>query len=170
MIKKLLLIIAFIFLIPSFALGKEIPVKIDALSKISTSDVHLQEGDSVHFRVLDDVYVNSNLYIKKGTEAVGVITSLVNNGFTCQEASIYAEQFRVKDISGKNVKLKGIVFKQGRNHGLFTQYWPEYTQFCPWFVSFLSNGFTFIRGGEAKILPEKDIYTLYLENNSNEDL
>jgi len=165
MVKKILLFFVLFFTLnslvyaesnPCFDLSldyvQNIPVQIEPASKISTSDVNMQEGDNINLIVVNDVYLNSNLYIKKSTDVVGVITSLINNDFTCQEASIYAENFRVKTVDGKVVKLIGIVHKEGRNHSLVTQYLPI--------------GFYFIRGGEAQILPKKDVFTLYLDTNN----
>lgn len=151
MLKKTLLLSVLFFMVNSLVWAKDIPVQLEATSKISTANVNMQEGDNLNLVVVDDVYLDSKLYIAKGTAVVGVITSLVNNNFTCQEASIYAESFRVKTVDGKIVKLKGIVHKEGRNHSLVTQYLPI--------------GYHLIRGGEAEILPQKDVFTLYLESN-----
>lgn len=158
MLKKILLLFFLLFTINNLAYPKDIPVQLEAASKISTSNVKMQEGDNLNLVVAEDVYLGSKIYIKKGTNAIGVITSLVNNGFTCQEASIYAESFRVKTIDGKTVKLKGIVHKEGRNHSLMTQYMPLIPKYLP-------IGYFLIRGGEAEILPQKDIFTLYLESD-----
>lgn len=149
MIKRLLLVLILLLSISGFTCAKDIPVKIETLSKISTSNINMHEGDNINFVIANDVYVGSKLYLKKGEEVTGVITSLVDNGFTCQEASIYAEQFRVKNINGETIKLKGIIYHKGRNHWMLTQFLPG--------VSVL------IRGGEAQIIPEKDSFTLYLD-------
>ncbi len=156
MFKRILLILVLILVTNSFAIAQDIPVKLEALNEISTSNVNLQEGDEIALVVQQDVYNGSKLYIKRGAVASGVITSLVDNGFTCQEASIYAENFKVKLPHGKVVKLKGIVYKKGRNHSLFTQ--------------FLPIAYEFIRGGEAKIIPKQDVFTLYAEGGKVDDL
>ena len=155
MIKKSILVLSLIFLLNTCAFAKDVPVKVETLLKISTSDVSLHEGDSITLNVANDIYVNSKLYIRKGAIAEGIVTSLVDNGFTCQEASIYAENFRVKTVNGDMVKLKGIVYKKGRNHYMVTQ--------------FLPFGYVFIRGGEAQILPEEDSFILHMEEK-NDDL
>lgn len=147
MFRKIFLIFILIIFAGSIAFAQDIEVKAGALDVISTSNVNLHEGDDIILVVQNDVYLNSKPYIKKGEILTGVITSLVDNGFTCQEASIYAEHFKVKTVSGKTVDLKGIVYKKGRNHSLFTQ--------------FLPFGFDIIRGGEAKITPNKDVFTFY---------
>jgi len=151
MLKRILIIFTVLFLTFNMVFAADIPVKVETLSKISTSDGHLQEGDNINFVVADDIYVDSKLLIKKGESVTGVITSLVNNDFTCQSASIYAENFKARTIDGKIVKLNGIVYKEGRNHSFVTQY--------------LENGFQLIRGGEAQILPKKDSFMLYLKED-----
>lgn len=166
MFRKVLTISLIFICLNNIVLSSEIPVKVISESIISTSGKELQEGDDINLVIAEDVYINSKLFIKKGEPVKGVITSLVDNGFTCQPASIYAENFKVKNINGKTVKLKGIVYKNGRNHSYFTQYIPDNTVFL--------NLFFFIRGGEAKIVPNKDSFILYLKDNAkrqaNDDL
>lgn len=154
MIKKFLLTFLVFILASMFVWADEISVKLTPLDSISTSRVDLREGDKINLIVTEDVLINSKVFIKQGSVATGIITSLVDNGFTCQEASIYAENFRVKTSQGKSVKLDGIVYKQGRNHSYFSQ--------------FLADGFFFIRGGEAKIEPKKDTYILYVKGTIDE--
>jgi hypothetical protein len=153
MFKKTATIFFILFFINNLTFANEIPIKVKATSKISTSNNSLQEGDKIKLISAKDVYLNSKLYIKKGAPVTGIITSLENNDFTCQEASIYAENFKTKNVNGETVKLNGIVYKKGRNHSYITQY--------------MTDWFQFIRGGEAQILPEKDSFTLYLENNDD---
>lgn len=134
------------------AFAQSIPVKLTSAQKITTCDRTLQEGDSIKLVTTEDIFVNSKLLIKKGTETEGVITSLVDNYFASVPASIYAEQFRIKDVRGNILKLNGIVYKSGRSHWMFNQFLPITA--------------TIIRGGEAFILPNKDFYTLHLEVNN----
>jgi hypothetical protein len=161
MIKKIFLILIIFLCFNNSAFSKEISVKVIPDSEISTSDGSLQEGDSINLIIVEDVYVNTKLYIKKGEPVVGIITSLVNNDFTCQNASIYAENFKAKNVDGKIVKLNGIVHKEGRNHSYFTQYMPD----NPMSTSL----FFFIRGGEAKIVPQKDSFILYLDDGEKRE-
>ena len=153
MMKKNIALFFLSLLICNTVLAAEIPVKLEPLSKITTSKGSLQEGDSITLSIAENVYSNSRLFIKKGELATGIITSLENNDFTAQPASIYAEQFRTKSVDGKMVKLKGIVYKSGRTHSFVTQY--------------LENGFQLIRGGEAKIVPKKDSFTLFWDEKNN---
>lgn len=151
MVKKSLLVLILILLFAQMTTAKELQVKVYSPIKITTSNSHLQEGDSINFILANDVYLNSKVYLKKGETVSGIITSINNNGFVCKEASIYAENFKVKNVNGKRVSLNGVVYKKGRTHELFTQFIP----FVP----------EIIRGGEVQIKPQKDIFILYFEDN-----
>ena len=162
MLKKILITFFILFCINNAVFSIEIPVKVVPDSIISTSGGNLQEGDSINFVTAEDIYLDSKLYIKKGEKVSGVITNLVNNDFTCQNASIYAENFKTKNVEGKSIKLIGIIHKDGRNHSYVTQYIPD----NPMSTSL----FFFIRGGEAKIVPQKDSFILFLENNKKREV
>lgn len=153
--KKILLIFILIFSFAQATLAKSIPVKVTAVSKISTAGSELNPGDVLKLVTTDNVYMDSKLYLKSGTPVYGDITELVSNGFTCKEASIYAENFWTTNINGETVYLKGIVYKKGNTHWMLTQFLPIV--------------YIFIRGGEAQILPEKDSFILYLESNIYEN-
>ena len=132
------------------AIAKEQVVLISAPVKITTSDVSLKEGDEINFVLAKDVYVNSKLCAKKDEKVRGLITSLEPNGFNCKEASIYAENFVVNSVDGREIKLDGIVYAKGRTHWMFTQFIP----FIP----------TFIRGGEVQI-KANDTFELILKED-----
>lgn len=151
MVKKLSLILILMLLSSCVAISKELQVKVYSPVKITTSNPHLQEGDNISFILAEDVYLNSKVYLKKGEAVSGIITNITNNGFVCKEASIYAENFKVKNINERLVSLNGVVYKKGRTHELFTQFIP----FVP----------EIIRGGEVQIKPQKDTFILYFEDN-----
>lgn len=146
--KKIVLGLILTF-IAQQAYAKEPSITVYTPVKISTSNKLLQEGDTIEFKVSEDVYVNSKIYLNKDEKVSGVITSLEPNAFACKEAVIYAENFKVKNTEGKMVNVNGVIEKKGRTHWMFTQILP----FLP----------EFVRGGEAHILP-KERYTLYLED------
>lgn len=147
--KKVIVLIVFL-LLANTALAKEITVKIKPEYKITTSDVDLVEGDNVDFVVSEDVFINSKQYLRKGQQVTGVVTSIENNGFFVVPAKICIEHFKVVSASDSKIKLKGIVYKIGSEH-------PK-----------LNEIFIFdllLRGGEVQIVPEKDEFTMYIEDN-----
>lgn len=148
MYKKLLFFILIFFMAkPVFA--KDLPIQVVPESKITTSSFNLKEGDDISFVVAKDIYIDSKLYFKKGEKVTGLITSLVDNGFNCQEASIYIENFHLKNIHNENINLSGIVYRKGHDHSMLIQFIPIL--------------YPFVRGGEVQILPEKDVFTLYMD-------
>lgn len=151
MLKKISLLVFFLFLNQS-VIAKDIPVKIIPANKITTSTANIQEGDSVNFLTADDIFINSSVYIKKGTPVKGTITSIEDNDYLYVPATLYAENFVTKNVDGKLVKLSGIVYKAGNNH------W-ELTQFIP-------IPFVYLRGGEVQIKPKKDTFILLLKEDA----
>lgn len=151
MLKKSFLSLILFFCCFNSVLAKDVRVEIEPRKKVTTSDLKLNEGDEISFVVAQDVYLHSTLYIKKGAPVIGVITSIENNDFLYKAASICAENFKVKDINEKTVKLKGIIYKKGNNHWMITQFIPA--------------PLGAIRGGEVQIKPNKDTFNLFLEDN-----
>lgn len=147
MCRKIILSL-FLFSIGLASFSNEQIVNLYAPVKITTSNVNLKEGDEINFALSKDIYVNSKLYARKDEKVTGLITSLEPNGFACKEASIYVENFKTKNVDGKEIKLDGIIYHKGRTHWMFTQFVP----ILP----------TFIRGGEVQITPE-DTFELIMK-------
>lgn len=149
MLKNILLSLILLS-VGQIVFAQELLVNVYSPTKISTSNLNLQEGDNVEFVVGDDVYLHSKLYLKKGEKVVGMITSIEPNDFGCREAVIYAENFKTKNVDGRVVNINGVICKKGRTHWMFTQILPGLPEV--------------IRGGEAKITP-KERFDLYLEDD-----
>lgn len=152
MFKKIIFI-AIIFVVGQSVFAKTIPVQIKPAEKISTAGSKVQEGDIVSFVIVNDVYQSSKLYIKSGEKVSGTITGLKPNNFLYEPAEIYIENFSTKDLTGKSVKLSGIIFRKGNDYGNITQFIP-----FPCFA---------IKGGQVRLKPKKDVFTLYLESKND---
>lgn len=152
MFKKLLLLLM-ICTLGQTVFAKTIPVQIKPTVKISTAGSKVQEGDVVDFVVLRDVYQGSKLYIKSGEKASGTITNLKQNNFLYEPAEIYIENFSTKDATEKPVKLDGVIYKKGCDYWMITQFIP-----FPCFA---------MKGGQVKLRPNKDFFTLYLESKND---
>lgn len=152
MLKKFLLGII-VFLLGQITFAKTILVQVKPIQKITTTNSKLQEGDNVDFIVVNDVFLNSKLYLKMDEPVVGTITSLKPNNFLYEPASVYIENFVTKNVYGKKVKLDGIIYKKGNDYSLITQFIP-----FPLFA---------LKGGHVKIKPVKDVFTLYLEDKDD---
>lgn len=151
--RKLIFNFLTIFFIMLFFLS--VPVFGDTLVvvspkvKITTSDQDLKEGDSLDFVVLNDVFMNNKLIIEKGSLAQGIVTYLEPNTWAGSVAKLTVEQFVVRDINNKRIKLIGNVYKEGSSHDFFLD---------------LTHNFL-IRGGEAQIKPKKNKFNFYIKEN-----
>ena len=147
--KKIILPLLFLLLNPQQLFASEFPVKIKPVHKISTSNLDLKEGDSLEFVTSEAVLINSKPYINKGELVTATVTSLEDNGYLAQPAKLYLENFRTVSAKNTPIKLKGIIYKSGNDHRVFGEVFT----------------FQFLRGGEVHITPEKDEFTIYVEEN-----
>lgn len=144
---RVIIITFLIFVLGQITYAKDIEVNIHALNKITTSNVNLKEGDSVTFAISKDVYLENKIYLKSGEKVTGVITSMQDNNFVCEPATIYIENFETKNAEGKVINLKGNIYAKGRTHWMLTQ-----------FLDYIPE---LIRGGEVQI-KKNDAFTIHL--------
>ncbi|MBR1942906.1 hypothetical protein IJ843_04145 [bacterium] len=145
--------ICLLFLILCFqqVFAAETTIKITPAKVYSTCQKTPQEGDILEFVTVEDI---GN--IKKGTLVTGLLTERVENGFSGQVASLYVEQFKV---NGK--KINGILYQKGNPHEVYFQY---YDWLCALPLKIFNPEGSYVRGGEAFLKPNKDIFTMYLED------
>jgi len=148
MLKRFCLIFLFIMFHQAFAL--ETTVKITPAKFYSTCNSIPKEGDYLEFKTIEDV---GN--IKSGTSVTGLLTERKENGFSGKVASFYVEQFK---INGKN--LNGVIYQKGNEHQTYYEYF-DWIFSLP--LKIFSPENSFVRGGEAFLKPDKDIFTLYLK-------
>lgn len=153
MMYKKLIITGIIVIFGQAIFAQTIPVSIKPTENITTSNPRLQEGDNLNFVVTEDVFLNSKIYLKKDETVSGTITSLEKKDFLYKPALIYVENFVTKNIHGQKIKLDGIIYKKGNDYWMITQFIP-----VPLFT---------LKGGEVKISPQKDIFTLYLKEKND---
>lgn len=136
--KSVLLIIAF-FLVTMPVFAVETAIKVTPKQNYSTCQSYPKEGDYIEFITIEDT-----AGIPKGTVVKGLLTERVENDFEGKVGSFYIEQFK---MNGKN--LNGIIYQKGNPHALFLEH----------VLSLM-----IIRGGEAFLRPNKDIFTLYIKD------
>lgn len=149
MFKRLLTAI-FIIFIAQQSYAKEIPVKITPAKKYSTTNITPKEGDYVKFVTTENI--NG---IKAGTPVIGILSERSENGFGGKTAELYIEQFKIND---KN--LNGIVYKKGNPHEIYFEYFDNILALP---LKIFDDSCSYIRGGEAFLKPNIDIFTLYLK-------
>ena len=177
--KKLFLaILTFsLFTLPSFA--EKIPVKIAPIQVISTNHDEVEIGDGINFEVVNDVYVNDNLYIKKGTTVKGVVDFFHPNGWGGDSADIVFKTFYTTDVTNKKITISYPLEVNGRTEmtnsirsvsddritKVTPQIIPHYFPFLRlpcigWeYLNYL--GFV-VRGAEINVEPDTQIYNIFI--------
>jgi len=154
--KKFLLCLV-ILCIQQSALCKEmVTMKITPDELISTQkDGNVELGDTLRFRAYKDVYVDDNLYIKKGTPVYAFVGYVHPNGWGGDSAEIKLERFKTKTANGKNITINKPLTITGNmsfaNHVRQT------------ISAQLGMFFMFIRGAEINLQPDNHVFNVMFE-------
>ena len=157
MIRKLFYIfLLFIVAMPVFA--EKIPVKVAPVQIISTHHDELEVGDKLEFEVVKDVYKDEKLFIKKGTNLIGVVDFVHPNGWFGDGANIKLLNFSTTDVNNKNIEISyPLNIKGGMVRSETKQYW----------IRNIATTFTWlgvlIRGSEIFVEPDTKIYNIFIE-------
>ncbi len=135
--KKPLLIILLSILAFQPALAEKTAVEITPVKKITTSNDKFLEGDYVDFKI-----IGSDKLVR------GLIVKYEENGFGGKEAVLVIDQFRALNSNDKYSGTLSITGNQHNGAGAV--------------LDFEEIAF-YIRGGEVKIIPDKDIFTIWRE-------
>lgn len=130
--KKIVLLLALLSLsLPAFAEKTE--VLITPIEKITTAGKGISEGDYVDFKVV-------------GTDKKlrGLVVKYQENGFGGKEAILVVDRFRALNSDDK---YEGTISINGNQHNGV--------------MEFFSGWALYVRGGEVKILPDKDVFSLW---------
>lgn len=114
--KKFVLLILMIMLSSMFqsANAEKIPVKITPTQIVSTNHDEINIGDWVGFEIVNDVYLDDKLYIKKGTPIYGFVDFVHPNGWGGDCAEIKFKTFKTIDAEGKKITLNSFLDLQGK--------------------------------------------------------
>lgn len=151
-IKKILLAILFmsLFTLPAFA--EKISVRISPIKLISTNKDEIEVGDKIPFQVVNDVYVNRKLYIKKNTLLVGIVDFVHPNGWAGDNAQITFKNFQAKNINNEKIKISyPLTIEGGMETGQSTK------QIIGYFLTYL------FRGAEIYVEPDTKVYNIFIE-------
>jgi len=166
---------------PAFA--EKIPVKIEPAQVISTHHDEVEVGDWINFEVVNDVYVDDNLYIKKGTKISGVVDFFHPNGWGGDSADIVFKKFYTTDVNHKKITIFYPLEIDGKtemansirsvtNKGatsvaprvIFRWFHFLKPPIINWqYLSYL--GFV-VRGSEISVEPDTTIYNIFIETES----
>ena len=175
--KKLILILLLVLAstVPAFA--EKISVKIAPAQIISTNLDEIEVGDRINFEAVNDVYINSKLYISKGSKIVGVVDFVHNNGWGGDSAEIVFKNFYTTDVNDNKVIISYPLVIDGKeemasnvrevaNKGLVAVGPRVVTRFVRPFrflhYQYLSYVGFAIRGAEINVEPDTQIYNLFI--------
>ncbi len=83
----------------------KLPLTIIPDQKISTTHDKIEVGDAIRFKVLNDVYKNDKLFIKKDTPIIGIVDHLSANGWEHDNAEITFKTFKARDINSNIINI-----------------------------------------------------------------
>ncbi len=157
MIKRLaFVLLLFAFATPAFA--EKIPVKITPIQIISTSHDEIEVGDKLVFEVVNDVYKDNKLFIKKGSTIRGVVDFVHPNGWFGDAANVKLLNFYTVDANDKKVEISYPVnVKGGIIRSENKQSWIRA------FAIVINPLLVLIRGSEIFVEPDTKIYNVFIE-------
>jgi hypothetical protein len=124
-----------------------------AVKVITTSEITSKKAkpnDPVGFTVDEDVVVNGQVVVRKGTEAIGSVVNAEKGGYMGKSGKLAIQVESTKTVDGQPLKLRAAKGKEGEDNTTSTMV-----------LSFISPVFLFKKGGEAKVDPGTPI-TVYV--------
>lgn len=131
--------------------AEKIPVKITPVEIISTHHDEVEVGDNIKFRVINDVYYQNKIYIKKDSTVLGTISNVHENGYFCDNAEIIITPFKLRTTDNKVITINSTIIINRKDF------------VCKNFGDRIVKYFGVIfRGNEIKIEPNSIDYNLFL--------
>lgn len=130
-----------------------IPIKLTITEPYSTKEP-LNEGSTLNFRVLENVYYNGKLIVKKGDEISGKLGTTITAGMNGFPAEIILDDFDIPKI--KTSQLQSTYVKKGTNRCFWV--YPLKWALTP--IPFVGSLTNLIKGGHAQI-KTSDVITIY---------
>ena len=123
-------------------------VKVITVSEITSKKA--KPNDPVGFTVDEDVVINGQVIVRKGTEAVGSVVNAEKGGYMGKSGKLAIQVESTKTVDGQPLKLRAAKGKEGEDNTTSTMV-----------LTFISPVFLFKKGGEAKIAPGTPV-TVYV--------
>jgi len=124
-----------------------------AVKVITTSEITSKKAkpnDPVGFTIDEDVVINGQVVVRKGTEAIGSVVNAEKGGYMGKSGKLAIQVESTKTVDGQALKLRAAKGKEGEDNTTSTMV-----------LSFISPVFLFKKGGEAKVAPGTPI-TVYV--------
>jgi hypothetical protein len=107
-------------------------------------------NDRVEFTVDEDVTMNGQVVVRKGTPAVGSVINAEKGGYMGKSGKLAVQVESTQTVDGQPLKLRAAKGKEGKDKTTST-----------FALSIISGFFLFKKGGEAKIVPGTPV-TVYV--------
>lgn len=130
-----------------------IPIKLAIIEPYTTQEP-LNEGSTLKFKVLEDVYHNEKLIVKAGDEINGKLETNITAGMNGFPAEIIIDDFEIPNINKS--QLQSTYVKKGRNRCFWV--YPLKWALTP--IPFVGSLTNLIKGGHAQI-KTTDTITIY---------
>lgn len=157
--KFFLIFFVLTFALPVFA--QKTPVRITPTQIISTHNNEIETGDWLKFEIVNDVYINDKIYLKKQTPIYGFVDFIHPNGWAGDKAEIKIKTFETEDVNGKKVIIN-YPFNLKENKELVSDSKEWVIEFISE-IPILSNLIFVIRGSELYIEPDTKVFNIFIE-------
>lgn len=131
--KKIIILALFLILNTGISYAEEtkIPIKISPLEPISTAFDETEVGDRIPFIIVEDVYKDGEIFIKKGMTIYGTVDFVKENGWLGDNAEVEFKTFRVRNTSGKLTTFNSELLLTGFNTlKWFNPGWKRFFNYC----------------------------------------
>jgi hypothetical protein len=102
----------------AFLLVDGTPIHLVLMDDLQGRDLRVKQ--TVHFKVREDLLVDSKLIVRTGTEAIGHIESISKSGLLGKSGRLVLQFDYVKAVSGKRILLRGGAGVSGGKGGALT--------------------------------------------------
>ena len=136
---------------------KRIPIRLSVIADIE-SEKELKEGQTIVFRVLEDVWYKGKCFAKKGELVYATVETVISSGMNGIPASIIFSDFKFNNIDSNQLIDTYEKFGQDRSLWVYPLKWAL-TILPP--TGTLTN---FIKGGHAKLKTREVVEIYYFPN------
>lgn len=150
--KLLVLFLLFVSSMFNAAFAEKIPVRITPLQIISTNNDEIEIGDWIKFAIVNDVFVDNKLYLKKGAPIFGFVDFFHPNGWVGDNAEIKFKTFKTIGINDKPIIINYPLNINGN-----TARANDIKQYISWVLT------TLVRGSEIYIEPDTKTFNIFIE-------
>jgi hypothetical protein len=124
------------------------PINVVTVKEVTTKDA--KPNDPVEFTVNEDLVVNGQVIVKKGTPAIGSVINAEKRGYMGKSGKLAVQVESTTTVDGQPLKLRAAKGREGDDKTTSTMV-----------LTMISPAFLFRKGSEAKIAPGTPV-TVYV--------